>query len=496
VKPSPCCTRVATIATSIVTLVLSSAVSVSTFAGVASACASAQGAVVPPESCAAVRRAVATVDAARLDADDRALVAVGTRHTLSPTDDLHRGIGAARRFLRQELEKVVAASDGRARLREIPFDHKLGRGRDDTLGHFVNFVLEVPGADASRGVWIASGHYDSRCKEVHDGTHDAPGADDDGSGTAVALELARVVAAATKEAPLAASVWLCAFDGEEYGLFGSEQLAKECKERGVAVEGMVTNDIVGASAEPSSSRLRIFSEPFAEKADADPFFRIVGGENDGASRQLARFAARVGREYVAGLGVELVLRRDRFGRGGDHSPFNKEGFAAVRFTEAVEDYHHQHEDVRVENGVQYGDLPQFVDFAHLARVAKLNLATVLEGAGAPPPPAWVHLEGAVKPCVTVAWSPVADAAGYRVRIRRTDAADWSESRFVAIGTTAWSDPNYTVDDWQFAVATIGADGRESPVRFPTAPPKPAKKDEPKKEPAPVPAPAAPKSERR
>jgi len=445
-----------------------------------------------PPVCAAVAAAVASVDRARLEADVRALAACGTRHPLSPVDHPTRGVGAARRHLRDQLALAADSASGRARLREQPFERRLGRG-SEAVGRFVNFILELPGHDETRGIWLIGGHYDSRNSDPHDGTRDAPGADDDASGTAVVLELARVLAAAAADEPLAAGVWLCAFDGEEHGLFGSDLLAEEMKQQGLAVEGMVTNDIVGAAEAPASRLrrlrdsppdrpppagvLRCFSEPFAEGAEQEPWFRVVGGESDGPSRQLARFADRVAGRHLDGeLDVRLVLRRDRFGRGGDHSSFTRRGFPGVRFTEPDEDYRHQHQDVRVEEGVQYGDLVEFVDFEQLARVARLNLALVMEGAGAPPPPARVHLEGAVQPHATVEWIAAGggELASHRVFVRATAESTWSQSFFVPAPADRFKARGFSIDDWQFGVASVGQDGRESPVRFPEARPRPAR----------------------
>jgi peptidase M28-like protein len=428
-----------------------------------------------------LRDRLALVDAKRLERDVRTLAGFGTRHPLSATDDPARGIGAARRYLDAELRAAADAINAAvpkgsapiAALRVQPFEQRAARG-SDALVRFENHLLEIAGRDPARGLWIVGGHYDSRCKRENDGVHDAPGADDDASGTAVVLELARSFAG---ERPLA-SVLLVAFDGEERGLFGSDELAAQLKREGRDVEGMVANDIVGASrgpdrSAPAATALRCFSEGFASGSEQSPFFPIVGGEVDGPSRQLARFAELAARRHVAGFALRVMARADRFGRGGDHQSFTKRGFPAIRFTEAVEDYHHQHEDVRSEAGVQYGDLPEFVDFDYLAQVARVNFAMVLEGAGAPRPPPFVHLDGAVKPDVTVEWGEAAgDAvAGYRVWRRGPDAATWGDDRFVPCGTLALTLPGVSIDDWQFAVSTVGSDGRESPVRFPTQKPR-------------------------
>jgi hypothetical protein len=325
------------------------------------------------------------------------------------------------------------------------------------------------------------GHYDSRNKDENDGGKDAPGADDDASGTAVALELARCLAG---EKP-AATILLCAFDGEERGLFGSDELAGLLKREGRVVEGMVTDDIVGASRGPDRSApparsLRCFSEVFAAGAEDDAFFRIVGGENDGPSRARALHAAGRAappdRLRPPGDGALRPLRARRL------RLVHQARLSRRSASPKGEDYHHQHEDVRTDGGVQYGDLAEFVDFDYLANVARLNLAFVSEGAGAPPPPAVVHLDGAVKPDATVEWNEVAGegVAGYRVWRRAPEAAAWHDDTYVpredASGSTKGSRkldlPGISVDDWQFAVSTVGRDGRESPVRFPTAKPKP------------------------
>jgi hypothetical protein len=425
---------------------------------------------------------LARVDRARLERDVRTLAGFGTRHPLSPADDAARGIGAARRFLLQEFEAAAAAANAAApkdrpppaSVRVQAFDQRMARG-STKVAHFENVLFEFAGGDPARGLWIVGGHYDSRCKNENDGEHDAPGADDDASGTAVALELARCLAG---ERP-AATIVLAAFDGEERGLFGSDELAGLLKREGREVEAMATDDIVGASRGPDRSApparsLRCFSEAFASGAESDPFFRIVGGESDGPSRQLARYAQLLAQRHLSGFGVDVMGRSDRFGRGGDHASFTKRGWPAIRFTERSEDYLHQHEDVRVDGGVQYGDLAEFVDFDYLANVARLNLAFVSEGAGAPPPPAVVHLDGAVKPDATVEWNEVAGegVAGYRVWRRAPDAAAWNDDSYVPRGSRKLDLPGISVDDWQFAVSTVGKDGRESPVRFPTAKPKP------------------------
>jgi len=416
---------------------------------------------------ARARAVLAQLSAERLRRDVETLAGFGTRHVLSDTISDARGVGAARRWLRRELDAAAAASGGRMQILEQAFERALGR-RSDRTGRFVNLIALLRGTDPTRGAWVAGGHYDSRNGSGLDGEGDAPGADDDASGTAVVLEMARVLA--TVE--LAADVYLCAFDGEELGLFGSDVFAQKLADDGVRVEGMITNDIVGASRGPDGADhggvVRCFSEGIPLGFVPDRDFHNLAAENDGPSRQLARFAALIAGRELEGFSVALIYRADRFGRGGDHLSFNRRGFPAVRFTEAVEDYRHQHQNVRVEGGVPYGDLLEFVDFEYVARVARLNTAVVVHAAGAPPPPQQVRVRGAVRHDTTVEWSEVASPglAGYRVWRRATEVSRWQESTFVPKGTHQVVLPYVCIDDHHFAVASVGADGLESPPRFP------------------------------
>jgi Zn-dependent M28 family amino/carboxypeptidase len=272
--------------------------------------------------------------------------------------------------------------------------------------------------------------------------------------------------------PLGADVYLCAFDGEELGLFGSEDFARRLVEQGVAVEGMATNDIVGSSTGPDGvvrpGLVRCFSEALPENLTVDAGFRNQAAENDGASRQLARYAALLATRYLEDLRVKLIYRADRFGRGGDHLSFNRIGAPAIRFTEPAEDYRHQHEDVREEDGVTYGDRLEFVDFDYVGRISRLNLVVALNGALAPPAPRGVRLRGAVRHDTTVSWEAVEseDLSGYRVWRRESDRSEWQEGHFVPAGTTEITLPFVSIDDWQFAVSSVGKDGVESPPAFP------------------------------
>ncbi|MEQ8763752.1 MAG: M20/M25/M40 family metallo-hydrolase [Planctomycetota bacterium] len=420
----------------------------------------------PPEKAKLAQELLSKVSAQRLEKDVRTLAGFGTRHPLSETDSETRGTGAARRYLKAQLEAAAERSKGRMTVTEEPFTLENRRlGGEAT---FVNIIAHIEGRDDSRGVWVFGGHYDSRNSNGADGKGDAPGADDDASGTAVIVEMARVLAEWQPEA----DIYLCAFDGEEVGLLGSDHLAARLEEKGIVVEGMVTNDIVGSSTGPDGTKhentLRVFSEGFAEGADTGRSFRNYAAETEGASRQLARYAALLADRYQDDFSVKLIYRSDRFGRGGDHLSFTQRGYPGVRFTEAAENYDHQHQDVRVEDGVQYGDLPEYCDFDYIARVARLNVAVAVNGAGAPSAPDGVRTQGAVRHDTAVGWRAVDGdhVAGYRVWRRPTDASHWTESVFVPKGETQHLLEWISIDDWQFAVSTVGTNGLESPPAFP------------------------------
>ena len=393
------------------------------------------------------------------------LAGFGTRHPASDTNSSTRGTGAARRYLKEVMEDCARASEGRMQVREQRFERRVRSGAEL---QFVNVIAKIDGTDPNRGAWVIGGHYDSRNSRGMDGDGDAPGADDDASGTAVVIELARILA----EIEMKADVYLCAFDGEELGLFGSDALAQSMADENIDVEGMITNDIVGASQGPDgksyADRMRCFSRGFSPGLEDDRFRRTIGGETEGPSRQLARFAALMADRYIAGFDVKLIYRQDRFGRGGDHRSFNNRGYPAIRFTEAVENYNHQHQNVRTENGVQYGDLVEFVDFDYLANVTRVNLAVLLNAAGAPPPPATVALRGAVRHDTTVSWTAVEDddIAGYHVWRRPTDSSKWTDFTFVSSEQTSHVLEFISIDDWQFGVSSVDESGLESPIRFP------------------------------
>jgi len=407
---------------------------------------------------------VAAVDGERLIADVRTLARFGTRHSLSDTASSERGIGAARRWLVAELERVSGATGGRLAVSEQRFATEVD-GREVEL---VNVLAFLPGRGAGPlgRTYLVSGHYDSRASGEMDAASDAPGADDDASGTAVVLELARVLGGVELEANL---VFAC-FDGEELGLLGSTHFAEDAASRGLAVDGMITNDIVGGveggNGVVDERTVRCFS----------------GAEGlHSPSRELARSLADAAARHVPDADVRLVLRLDRLGRGGDHMPFHERGFPALRLTEANEHYARQHEDVREEDGKRYGDLPEFVSAAYLARVCRVNAACLAELALAPPPPEPPRLRGALSYDTRLSWPAVPGAAGYEVVWRDTTAATWQHVQAVGPETTVEETrrgpreavratvSGVTADGCFFGVRSVSASGHRSRVVVPERP---------------------------
>ena len=330
----------------------------------------------------ALRAMLREVDGRRIQADIHTLAGFGTRHTLSSQTDPTRGIGAARDWLFEQFKSYAAASDGRMTASLQSFVQPAGP-RNPAPVTVTNVVATLKGtqSESANRVYVVSGHYDSRCTDVLNFTCDAPGADDDASGVAAVLELARVMA----KRKFDATIVFMAVAGEEQGLYGSTFFAAQAKAAGMDIEGMFTNDIIGSSTSDQGVRdpftVRLFSEgvPTNETPAQAAVRQSIGGENDGPSRQLARYVKEVGENSATDMHVRLIWRRDRFLRGGDQIPFLQQGYPAARFTEPAENFAHQHQDVRVENGVQFGDLEQFVDFGYVARVARVNGA----GAGQP-----------------------------------------------------------------------------------------------------------------
>jgi hypothetical protein len=398
----------------------------------------------------------------RLKAHVESLVGFGTRHTASSATDPRRGIGAARTWTAQQFEQIGRACGGCIRVERIA---RRFVGPRAPTGVVVEDVLGIqPGRDPDRVV-IVGAHIDSRVTDVMNTTADAPGANDDASGVALVLEAARLLSARRFDATIVYAV----FSGEEQGLWGATLLADTAKARGWDVSAMLNNDIVGNTVGQGGKRedryVRVFSEGIrsSEGEVAQTARRGNGGEDDGPSRALAKAIDGIAAGLPRGLDVFLDRRPDRFGRGGDHEPFLKLGYPAVRFSVANEDWDAQHQDLRTEGGTAYGDTIDKMDFAYLAKVTAINVATLARLAAAPAAPATATISGALSRDTKVGWASVPGATGYRVRWRRDDQPDWTGQRDVTGTETLLVQT--PVDDYFVGVSALAADGSESLVTF-------------------------------
>jgi Peptidase family M28 len=418
-----------------------------------------------------VRAALGQIDRRSLARYDRALVGFGTRHTLSSQTDPRRGIGAARDWIRAELEKAAATSSGRMTVALQSYVQEPA-DRIPTATTITNVVATLRGTDptASDRVYVVGAHYDSRVTDVLNATDDAPGANDDASGVSAVLELARVLA----PHPTEATIVFVAFAGEEQGLYGSTHFAELAKQENWNIEGVLNMDIIGSSRGGNGVRdartIRLFSEgvPTSETPEQTALRQALGGENDGVSRQLARYVKETGENRATRMRVKLVYRRDRFLRGGDQIPFLERGWPAVRFTEPNENFDHQHQDVRVENGKQFGDLPQFVDFPYLARVTRVVGSSLAALARAPRAPRDAEIVAAALSYDTeLRWAanPEADVVGYEVVWRDSTEPLWTHARQVG-NVTTYTIAGLNKDDNQVGVRAVDADGNRSPVAHP------------------------------
>jgi hypothetical protein len=421
----------------------------------------------PPD--AELSALLAQVDPARLRATVERLVSFGTRHTLSSQDDPVRGIGAARDWIYETLLSHAAASGGHMTVQKQSFVQPVSP-RVPVPTVITNVIATLHGASEPNRAYVVTGHYDSRATDVMDFTSDAPGADDDGSGVAVVMELARILAGARQPE---ATIVLAAVAGEEQGLYGSDFLAKQMKSAGVDVQGMISNDIVGSSTADDGTKykrlVRLFSEgvPTTETPAQAATRRAVGGENDGPSRQLARFVREVSDNSATNMDVRLIYRRDRFLRSSDHVSFLNQAYPAVRLTEEAENFAHEHQDVRVENGVQFGDLIEFCDFDFIAGVARVNLSTFWSLAVAPGTPKNVRIDTtALTNDSTLRWDaePAADLAGYDVVWRESSAAEWQ--RAIPVGDVTEVTLDMSKDNVQFGVRAVDTRGHHSPAASP------------------------------
>ncbi len=423
----------------------------------------ARAALPSPAPNPAIARAVAEVSPARLKADDLKLVGFGTRNTFSEKAAPGRGVFAARAWLKARLEAIAANTGGRMTVSlDSYIQHPDGKrvARDVEIS---SVIATIKGDEPSGRTYVMSSHYDSRNSSNDDGVADAPGADDNGSGTVAVLEAARVMAGMKPHATIVFAI----FDSEEQGLLGAAHFAQGLKAAGTDVQGDLNNDIIGTSlgrgGAHDGSTVRIFSEAVATGGDVARV-NAIGNENDSPSRELSRYAHAVGDAYVAELRGDPISRADRFLRGGDHEAFNEAGFAAIRFVEPFETYEHQHQNVRVQGGVHYGDLPEYMDFDYLARVARYNVAVLASLAMGPGRVEAKTETRELTNDTTLSWAPVAGAVSYEVVARRTTEADWGRV-LASVRVTRVTLP-YSKDNWLFGVRAVDADGRRGVVAFP------------------------------
>lgn len=425
----------------------------------------------PPSEVLAIHDIVADVSAERIGSDIQTLVDFGTRHTLSETQSETRGIGAARRWIFEEFERISAECGGCLEVIYVS-DTISGETRIPEPTEVVSVLAIQRGTlDPDRYVMMA-GDIDSRVTDPLNGSSDSPGANDNASGVAGVIETARVLS----QREFAGSIIYAALSGEEQGLFGGQIVAAHALEQEWRIKAVLNNDMIGNIAGIDgvidNSTARIFSEGTRAMETPEEALtrRFQGGEVDSPSRNLARLIDRVADQYIPNLDTMLVYRLDRFRRGGHHRPFNEVGIPGVRIMEVHEHYDRQHQDLRNEDGRHYGDTIEFVDFDYAAKLTSLNAAALAMMAGAPPFPANVEMEGAVSPDTTLRWSaPDAGAAGnlagYRIYWRYTDQPQWQYSRFVG-NVTEYTLENVVIDNFYFGVASVAQDGSESPVVFP------------------------------
>jgi hypothetical protein len=428
-----------------------------------------------PEPDAGLRDMLRHVDPRRMEATVQKLVSFGTRHTSSSQTDPARGIGAATAWVFQQMQAIAATSGGAMTVQQQSFTQPVS-SRIPVPTTITNVIATLAGTASPQRYYVVTGHLDSRVTDVLDFTSDAPGADDDGSGVAVVLELARLFA--TRPA-FPGTLVFATVAGEEQGLYGSAFMAAQLKAAGADVQGMFSNDIVGASrawdgTKPDPHTLRLFVEgiPTAATAAQIALMQSVGGENDGATHQLARFVTHAAPSDLTGMNVRVIWRRDRYLRGSDHLSFQQQGYPAARFTEPRENFNHEHQNVQVVNGVQFGDLIEFVDFDYTARVAKVNGAALWALATAPATPKNVQIHTTPPGTLsgtnitTLTWNanPESDVVGYEVVLRETTSADWTSAINVGNVTTVALD--IAKDNVQFGIRAVDGNGHRSPVGFP------------------------------
>lgn len=409
---------------------------------------------------------IESVSSVRLESTVRALVGFGTRHTLSDTLSPTRGIGAARRWVRAEFERISRDCGGCLEVLDVAEVFE-GLPRVPGPTNVVSVVAIQRGTSDPDRFVLLSGDLDSRVSDIMNAVDSSPGANDNASGVAAVLEAARVLSARR----FRGSIVYAALSGEENGLLGGQTVAALAAARGWRMTGVINNDMIGnvdgGDGIRDTATVRVFSEGTSpiESDSARKARRSTGGEVDGVSRQLARYIKAIGDRYLPSLDVWLIYRLDRFGRGGHHRPFADLGFPAVRLMEAHENYTRQHQDIRVEGGVAYGDVIEGVDFNYARKVTALDAAVLAALSWAPGAPRAVQLRGAVQPAASLSWQPPADSgavAGYRVYWRRTDSPTWDHWKDVGL-TTAHRFDGLVIDNWFFGVASVSPEGFTSVV---------------------------------
>ncbi|WP_100614863.1 M28 family peptidase [Confluentibacter citreus] len=408
------------------------------------------------------------VSAERIEKDIHTLANFGTRNTFSDTLSNTRGIGAARRWIKQEFETISRSCDNCLDVfYQKDFVTKNGNNRVPHDAWVVNVVAIQTGTKYPNRYIIMSGDIDSRASDTMDFTTDAPGANDNASGMAGTIETARVLSKYKFEN----SIIYVGLSGEEQGLFGGAGLANYAKEHDWDIIGVLNNDMIGniqgLDGVVDNRTFRIFSEPVppTETERERQLRRFYGGEIDGISRQLARYVHKTTKTYMPEMNPMMVYRLDRFGRGGHHRPFNDLGFAGIRIMEAHENYNQQHQDIREENGIKYGDVIEHVNFDYAKKLTAVNAINLASLASAPPPPKKVSIGGAVEPSATFKWEKVTGAVGYKIYWRDTTSPTWDYSRYVG-DISEFTLDGIVVDNYFFGIASVGENGFESVVVFP------------------------------
>lgn len=410
------------------------------------------------------------ISSERIQADITTLANFGTRHTLSDTISPTRGIGAARRWIKKEFETISEACNNCLQV----FYQKdlIAKGANDRITKdvlVVNVAAVQKGSKYPNRYIIMSGDIDSRVSDPNNYTSDSPGANDNASGMAGAIEAARVLSQYKFES----SIVYLGLSGEEQGLFGGKGFAEYAKQQGWEIIGVLNNDMIGnitgVDGVTSNTDFRIFSEPVppTETEKERNARRFYGGEVDGISRQLARYVYKTTKSYMPEMNPMLIYRLDRFGRGGHHRPFNDAGFAGIRIMEAHENYTQQHQDIRIENGVEYGDKLSHVNFDYVKKLTAVNAINMAALAWAPPPPDNVAIGGIVEPSAKLKWDKVSGATAYKIYWRDTTSPTWDNSRFVG-DVSEFTLKGIVIDNYFFGVAAINKDGHESVVVFPNS----------------------------